>query len=498
MDFVIGCLSKDFSMNDQRKTKAQLIQEISGLRQRLDLAKGDGDREHKQCNEARDYAMEKYQLVFDDMLESCQVIGFDWDYLYLNRAAAIQNGVPNKDILGKLMTHMWPGIEDTEGFALLRRCMEERVPISSDIQFVLEDGSSRWFEVNAQPAPEGILVRSIDITERRRLKQELQKSQKLESIGLLTGGLAHEFNNALATIQLQTSVATLMDDVPNPVLETLKGIERSVEDAKSITQKMLAFSKGGAQVRATTDIGALIRESVQSALSGTNTTPTFDVDAGLHTSEVDPNQISQVVNNLAINAHHAMPEGGEIKIAANNISVTSRNQVGTLKPGEYVMVSLEDQGHGIEPADLAKIFDPYFTTKERASGLGLFFCSCIIDKHDGWMTAESQDGKGSVFTFYLPKSHGTLPESTKSVGPNIIRTGNILIMDDEPVLRVTLALLLNKMGYTTTASADGEEAIQAYSEAYKAGTPFDVVILDLILPKGIGGAETFKRLKKTT
>ena len=349
-----------------------------------------------------------------------------------------------------------------------------------------ERGNIKWYE--------GFIS---DISESKKLEQELLKSQKLESVGLLAGGLAHDFNNALTTIQLQTAVASLKDDVPEQVMETLKAIDQSVNKAKGITQQMLTFSKGGSPIKAATDMAALIQESVHFALSGTNINPTYEIEEGLHHSEVDQNQVNQVISNLIINAQHAMPNGGEIKIFAKNVLIGPTIKVGPLKPGKYISISITDQGHGIKPENLNKIFDPYFTTKQQGSGLGLFSCYSIIDKHDGWLTAKSEEGVGSEFTFYLPESDTALPESTQSDGSGIIHgTGHILIMDDEPLLRTMLSALLESIGYTTSVSADGEEAIKMYSDAREQGRPVDIAILDLTIPKGLGGMETIKRLKK--
>ncbi len=368
-----------------------------------------------------------------------------------------------------------------------------------ELEMLRKDGSKVWVRISSTAVKdkdgitkwhEGFIS---NISESKKFEQEVLRAQKLESVGQLAGGLAHDFNNTLMTIQLNAATASLEENVPPKVIKTLKAIEASITKATGITRQLLSFAKGGEPVKKTTDLRILIRESVGFALAGTNISPNFDIDNDLYLSDIDRGQIDQVINNLVINARQAMPKGGELKISARNISVTPVNRLGPLKIGVYTRVSIRDQGHGIDACYLDKIFDPYFTRKDQGSGLGLFSCYSIMDKHDGWITAESEIGIGSDLIFYLPVSHKALKKNTDR---EIVRgTGNILIMDDEPGLRGALSELLNAIGYTTSTAADGEEAIRIYTDAQKAGVPFDVVILDLTIPNGLGGEATAKRLK---
>lgn len=370
----------------------------------------------------------------------------------------------------------------------------------SELELLKKDGRKIWVRISSTAAKdefgeikwyEGFIR---DITKSKLFEQEVLQAQKLESVGHLAGGLAHDFNNTLMTIQLNVSTVLFEENIPPTLMKALRAIDKSVTKAKGITHQLLTFARGGTPVKKTTDIGRLIQESVQFALTGTNISPSFNIDDNLHYSNIDRGQISQVLSNLVINARHAMPMGGGIRIVAKNISVMPGSPLGPLNPGDYIRVSIRDHGDGIDPAILDSVFDPYFTTKEQGSGLGLFACFSIVDKHQGWITVESELGEGSEFIFYLPASDEALSEAiTRDIASG---TGRILIMDDEHDLRSALSVLLNRLGYTTSEAADGEEAIGLYSEAQAADVPFDLVILDLTIPDGLGGEETVKRLKK--
>lgn len=336
-----------------------------------------------------------------------------------------------------------------------------------------------------------------DITERKRTSEELQKMEKLESVGVLAGGIAHDLNNLLTGIIGNISLAQMESDL---LLKNrwLAEAENAAIRVKDLTQQLLTFSKGGLPVKKPTQLRNLLREFSTFALSGSNVNCRYSIADDLWHVEIDEGQISQVINNLMINAQQAMPQGGTVRIVTQNINLTGDAGV-PLKAGPYVKISVRDHGVGIPRQHLHRIFDPFFSTKESSSGLGLATSYSIIQKHHGYLTVESQEGVGTTFYIYLPaakKEISTTPASAE-IDPKKGQ-GRILVMDDEKHLRDLTAEMLRILGYKAVTSRDGNEAIQIYLTAKESEKPFDAVILDLTIPGGMGGGETIQRLGKIT
>ncbi|MEE9466004.1 MAG: ATP-binding protein, partial [Candidatus Neomarinimicrobiota bacterium] len=339
-----------------------------------------------------------------------------------------------------------------------------------------------------------------DITHRRLLEAERLKAQKLESIGSLAGGLAHDFNNFLSEIQLNCSSARLAlaeKREDNEIATQLAAAEKAVFRAQGITKRLLTFSPGGGPVRAAQPLGPILREASELIVRVENIETTFDLPEQLSPVNVDAAQIGQIVRNLVLNARQAMPDGGRLELSAQNVTVGAGVTIGPLEPGLYVEVSVKDQGVGIPPEIMDRIYDPYMSTNSTGNGLGLFTCFTVLEKHDGWITATSKVGQGSTFRFYLPATAATsdilLAENVDSRAEKSCR---ILIMDDEEGIRLSLSLLLKKIGYESDTAADGESALSLYSEHLKAGDPYDTVIIDLTIPNGMGGIETVQKMKR--
>jgi len=210
---------------------------------------------------------------------------------------------------------------------------------------------------------------------------------------------------------------------------------------------------------------------------------------------VDEGQIGQVINNLVLNADHAMPEGGIIEIYVDNNTLTADNEF-FLPAGPYLRTSFRDHGVGIPPDHLTKVFDPYFTTKQKGSGLGLTVAYSIIDKHNGRLTAESELGRGATFTIYLPASEKPATHAVDEEKRLFKGQGKVLVMDDEKFIHEVAVQMLSKMGYAVSVAHDGSEAIDMYRQAQNSGDPFDLVIMDLTVPGGMGGKEAIQKLKK--
>ncbi len=376
---------------------------------------------------------------------------------------------------------------------------QELVSIYSD------DGEEKIIADSAAPIRNqdgkiiGIIIVIRDITEKVRIRKELETSQNLESIGLLAGGIAHDFNNLLTAIYGNISLAKMYPDDKNKVFHYLDKTENSLAQAKALTEQLLTFAKGGSPVKQLVNIGPLLEEIAKFSLRGSKTNLQTDIAADLWLAEVDTGQFSQVINNLAINANQAMPSGGTLTIKAENMLLSPMEIIPEKENDYYIKITVADQGFGISQKHLDKIFAPYFTTKHEGSGLGLATVYSIIKNHHGQIKAESEVGKGSTFTILLPASGATAEsniEAQDSTETGQTGSGKILIMDDEEVVREICGEMIVAMGHTVDYAANGQEALEKYQQSMGEQQPFDLVIMDLTIPGGMGGKETISKLLK--
>ena len=337
----------------------------------------------------------------------------------------------------------------------------------------------------------GAVIVFRDITEKRKMEQELLKTQKLESIGVLAGGIAHDFNNILTAILSNTSLAKVQT-TDNSIADKLARVESATLQAKDLTDQLLTFSKGGAPIKRVTSVAAVVKESVQFALRGSNVRCHFYVPDDLWQANVDAGQVSQVINNVVINALQAMPGGGDIKVRAENVTL-GEGDTAPLTPGNYVKISIQDQGVGIPEKYLSRVFDPYFTTKKRGSGLGLATCYSIVKQHSGYIDVESEMGVGTTIHMWLPAS-GEEKGEYQDLERGRIEKVTVLLMDDEDIVLDAAGEVLTYLGYTVVTAKDGREAVELYTTALRKGEPFNVVIMDLTIPGGIGGKEAVQEL----
>jgi PAS domain S-box-containing protein len=363
------------------------------------------------------------------------------------------------------------------------------------------DGAERLIQFQAAPIratgerAQGIVVAFRDITDVRRRDEEVFRASKLESIGVLAGGIAHDFNNLLTGILASVSIADLRAARGQPPGGSLKQAISACERARKLTQQLLTFARGGKPAKTLIDMEAVVTDAATFALQGSRSRANLTAEPGLWAVEADPGQIGQVVQNLVLNADQAMPDGGTVRVVLANRLAT--DGAGPARTGPYVVVSVSDSGVGITPENLHKIFDPFFTTRPGGSGLGLATVYSIVQQHGGHVEVASPPGEGATFTVWLPAmARIATPEPEPPPGLVSGGSGHILVMDDEPSVRVATQEVLEALGYSVTLTCDGREAVAVYEAALRDGAAFDAVIMDLTVPGGMGGLEATRRIRE--
>ncbi|MFC1713254.1 PAS domain S-box protein [Candidatus Poribacteria bacterium] len=453
--------------------------------------------ERKRMEEALRESEEKYRAVVENGNETI-LVAQDGMVKFANPKATEITGYSQEELTSRpFMEFIHPDDREMVVERYSRRLKGEDVPETYSFRLVSKSGGIKWVELNTalidwegRPATLNFLS---DITERKRMEEELLKIAKLESIGVLAGGIAHDLNNLLTGVLGNISLARLYEN-PSEKDRMLGEAERASMRIKDLTQQLLTFSKGGAPILQTANIAELLKNSADFTLSGSNVSCEFSVPDDLLAADIDEGQMNQVINNLVINSQQAMPAGGVVKIHAENIVIDAGSGL-PLGPGAYIKISVEDEGTGIAEEHFQRIFDPFFTTKQAGSGLGLATSYSIVEKHNGHITVESQVGVGTTFHIYLPASaEKVLAKSEEEEEKPIMGAGRVLVMDDEKHVRDLADQILDSLGYKAITVIDGAEAIDSYQKAMESGNPFDAVIMDLTIPGGMGGEEANQRL----
>jgi len=449
---------------------------------------------------------ERLAVTLRSIGDAVIVTGLDGRVTLFNRVAEQLTGWSGGAAIGRHLTEVMPLLDERTRERLnnpLQSVLESGAPAGFTAPAVLvrPDGTEVVVEDSAAPVRDrasnliGAVIVFRDVTEKRRLEQELLKAERLQSLGVLAGGLAHDFNNLLTAVLGHVSMAKLELGPSNEAHQWLVDAEAAAHRATGLTRQLLTFAKGGAPVRRTASVAAILRESASLTLSGRNVTSTLRAAEDVWPADVDEGQISQVFNNLLLNAVQAMPAGGNVSLGIENVTLPE-NALPGLLGGPCLKITVNDTGVGIPPAHLARVFDPYFTTKQLGSGLGLSSVYSIVSRHGGHIDVASTPGIGTTFTIHLPAAPGAaIPKP--SPGP-LVSAGraHVLVMDDEEAVRKVVGSILGRMGYEVGYAADGREAIDACERARSAGRPFDVVIMDLTIPGGMGGLETIARLRE--
>jgi len=377
----------------------------------------------------------------------------------------------------------------------------EIVTLANHTALIAKDGSQCPIEDSGAPIFNedskiiGTVLVYRDVTTERRAKNELMKVKKLESVGVLAGGIAHDFNNILAAILGNIELAEIYTESTSQAYPLLGEVKKASIRAKVLTQQLLTFAKGGDPVKQTASIGKIITDSANFVLHGSSVVCDYNIPENLWQVEVDTGQISQVIQNIIINARHAMPEGGVIEVSCQNIT-DSHKEAMQLLAEKYIKITITDFGSGIPSKYLGKIFDPYFSTKQEGSGLGLSICLSIITKHDGNISVQSEANMGTTFTIYLPAS-ASPTQNIAPIQPDLGEAENkatIIVMDDDSMVRDMTKQMLTRYGYEILLAENGHEAIEIYNKYFKENRCIDIIIMELTIPGGMGGKDAVQEI----
>jgi len=462
------------------------------------LSSGEDITDRKQAAQELWESEEKYRSILESANDGIGVVQ-DSYIKYTNPQLASMLGYEVEEIVNRTFPPLiWP-----EELSRVKNKYEKHISGEEKLQkyetaLLHKNGMKIEVDLNStlityEGRPAGLVVLR-DITERRQMEQKLQETQRIEALGVLAGGIAHDFNNILTAIMTNISVAKTWGDFDDEVSQVLTDAEAATLRAKDLSQQLLTFAKGGLPIKKPVSAMKMIENTTRFMLSGSNVRCDYDMPDDLWLLDADEGQIGQVLQNLILNADQAMPEGGVINIGAENV-ILEKDPLGT-GGGRHVKLSIKDQGHGITDRQLSKIFDPFFTTKEKGRGLGLTTAFSIVHRHNGFIHVESEVGVGTTFHVHLPASEAAWPGIEKERKKVFKGSGRILLVDDEEIILRSAAKGLERLGYEVHVAKDGADGITVYEQATKENLPFDVVIMDLTIPGGMGGKEAIQELTK--
>ncbi|KAA3663780.1 MAG: PAS domain S-box protein [Chloroflexi bacterium] len=456
--------------------------------------------ERRLAEEALRESEENLRITINSIGDAVVSTDVDGNVTRMNFVAEVLTGWKRNEAVGKPLTavfhiinaHTSELVENPVGKVLKTGHV---VGLANDTVLVAKDGAEYQIADSGAPIRDadgnitGVVLVFRDVTEQLRTEQELLKVKKLESVGMLAGGIAHDFNNLLTGLFGNLELAKLFLSPEHKSHNYLASAWKSLESATNLTKQLLTFAKGGDPIKETLSIGEVITETAQFSIRGSRAKLQTDIVSDLWLVNADKGQLSQVISNLVINAEQSMPAGGAITISAQNIEIPD---------GKFVQIMIQDEGDGIAPQHMDKIFDPYFSTKQKGSGLGLAITHSIIAKHNGRITVDSILDRGTIFAVQLPAVQGgqqtCTAQSLLENSESVITSARILVMDDEEVVRQVIEAMLSEMGMEGHFVVEGSEAVAAYRDCFEGGTPYDLVITDLTIPGGMGGPEAAQKI----
>jgi len=446
--------------------------------------------ERKRAEEALSASEARYRSTLDGMLEGCQIITPEWKYAYVNEAAARHGRKRRDELIGHTMMEAYPGIEDTELFSVLRECMREGVARRFDNDFAYPEGDRGYFQLSIEPVPEGLFVLTEDITKQRGMEAQLMQSRKMESVGRLAGGVAHDFNNMLSVIIGNAEIAMAGIDATDPIYKYLEEIHKAGERSAELTRQLLAF----ARKQTVSPVVADLNESVSDMLKMLQRLIGEDIDLmwkpghNVWTIKIDPSQINQIVANLIVNARESIAGVGKVTIETENTLFDEEYCADHIDfvPGEYAMIAVSDDGCGMDAETLNNIFEPFYTTKADGAGLGLATVYGAVRQNNGFINVYSEPGKGSTFKVYLPRHAGETSEETeKALPPHKRPTGTetVLIVEDEPAILSLGKRILEGLGYKALTA---ETPAEAFQKAEEHNGDIHLLLTDVVMPEMTG------------
>ena len=437
--------------------------------------------------------------LLDHLAEGLQLIAPGFRYAYLNRAAASHGQRPRDELLGRTMMECYPGIEETEMFSHLARLMEEGGTHQMENEFSVDEGESRWFELRMERVPKGVLILSIDVTARKKLEMQMRRIQRMDAVGQLAGGVAHDFNNILTIVQSYASFVA--EDLPpdHPNAADVRQVLEASKRGASLTRTLLTFARQAPSSPSTLSVGEAMAQLAVLLRRTLGEHIVFETNVALDVGDVkmDPSAFDQVLVNLILNARDAVAEGGRVTVEAERVEVDRAWSVGRgarLSPGAYVMVTVSDDGEGIAPEHAERIFEPFFTTKPEGQGTGLGLATCwgLVEQAGGALNVYSELGGGTTFRVYLPRTDQPVARREVQQSTDFPGYGEtLLVVEDQDHVRQLMVRVLREKGFHVIEASSGAEALLL---AEDIGDRLELLVTDVVMPR-MGGLELSRRLR---
>ncbi len=453
-------------------------------------------------------------LLFNHSRDLLAVAGFDGYLRQVNPAWTRVLGWTREELLSRPIFALLHPDDRDHTLKSRQALIESGTPVNGlENRYLCKDGSYRWlsWQSAAEPGGQTVFAVARDITERHLKEHERLVHHKLQSTGALAGGIAHDFNNLLAGILLNLEMVGLTGPVNETQNRHLQQARDIIETARELTRQIITFAQRDSASRHAVALKTPLRQALEHALAGSDIVSETEFAPKLWPALVDETQLVQVIRNLVQNSRDAMPSGGRVRLRAENVTLATAPGPGA-KPGDYVCITVSDDGSGISPETLPLVFDPYFSTKQRGPqkgmGLGLSLCHSILQNHGGTIAIESRPGQGTTVRCHLPavpdrdKSNGgsrhplPSPDRFAASGASAASARRVLVLEDELGLQKIIAAALERLGYVAEIAAEGSAAVVLHDEAMRRGAPFDVALLDLTVHGGMGGPDILPLLRQ--